>query len=147
MAFLPSYRRLAQTLLATVAAAALFYFGNGLEPLWQLMWLAPLPVLLFALRSKWWAAAMSAVAVMMLANLNIWSYFIKTMGMPVYAWVEIVLPMGLAFAAGVLLFRALVLRGAVWSGLLALPALWVSMEYLRNLTWPMERRQVLHIPK
>lgn len=136
MAFLPSSRRLAEPLLATVAAAVLFYFGNGLEPLWPLMWLAPLPVLLFALRSKWWAAAMSAVAVMMLANLNIWSYFIKTMGMPVYAWVEIVLPMGLVFAAGVLLFRALVLRGAVWSGLLALPALWVSMEYVRNLTWP-----------
>jgi apolipoprotein N-acyltransferase len=34
------------------------------------------------------------------------------------------------------LFRALVLRGALWSGLLALPALWVTSEYVRNLTTP-----------
>ena len=114
----------------------MFYFGNGLDPLWPLMWFAPLPVLLFALRSEWWAAAVAAVAAMLLGNLNMWSYFTKTLGMPVSAWVGIFLAAGVVFAAGVLLFRALVLRGAVWSGLLALPAVWVTSEYVRNLTTP-----------
>jgi len=114
----------------------MFYFGNGLEPWWPLMWFAPLPVLVFALRSKWWAAAMTAVAVMMLGNLNMWSYFTKTLGMPGAAWVGIFLAAGVVFAAGVLLFRVLVLRGAVWSGLLALPAVWVTSEYVRNVTSP-----------
>jgi apolipoprotein N-acyltransferase len=36
------------------------------------------------------------------------------------------------FAAGVLLFRRLVLRGAAWSGALALPALWVAQEWARH---------------
>jgi apolipoprotein N-acyltransferase len=114
----------------------MFYFGNGLNPLWPLMWIAPLPVLVFALRSKWWATAMVTVAAMLLGNLNMWSYFTKTLGMPVSVWVGIFLVASVVFAAGVLLFRVLVLRGAVWSGLAALPAVWVTSEYVRNLTTP-----------
>jgi apolipoprotein N-acyltransferase len=60
----------------------MFYFGNGFDPLWPVMWFAPLPVLLFGLRSKGWVAAVTAVAAMMLGNLNMWSYFTKTLGMP-----------------------------------------------------------------
>src|SRR3984893_1621008 len=48
----------------------------------------------------------------------------------------IFLTSGVVFAAGVLLFRVLVLRGAVWSGVLALPAVWVTSEYVRNVTSP-----------
>ncbi len=136
MAFALNYRRIVGTVLAIVATAAMFYFGNGLVPWWPLMWFAPLPVLLLALRSEWWAAAVAAVAVMLLGSLNMWSYFTKTLGMPASAWVGIFLTAGLVFAAGVLLFRALVLRDAVWTGLLALPALWVTSEYMRNVTTP-----------
>jgi apolipoprotein N-acyltransferase len=136
MASALSYRQPVETVLAIVATAAMFYFGNGLEPWWPLMWFAPLPVLLFALRSKWWAAAVTAVAVMMLGNLNMWSYFTKTLRMPGLAWVGIFFAAGAVFAAGVLLFRVLVLNGAAWSGLLALPAVWVTSEYVRNVTSP-----------
>src|SRR5580700_9528138 len=136
MVFTLSFRRVMETVLATVATAAMFYFGNGLDPWWPLMWFAPLPLLLFALRSKWWTAAVTAMAVMMLGNLNMWSYLTKTLGMPGSAWVGIFLAAGVVFAAGVLLFRVLVLRGAVWSGVLALPAVWVTSEYVRNVTSP-----------
>jgi apolipoprotein N-acyltransferase len=136
MAFAISYRRTMEGILAVIASAVMFYFGNGLEPWWPLMWFAPLPLLLFALRSRWWAAAITTALAMMLGSLNLWSYLVGRLGLPVFAWMEIFLPAGVAFAAGVLLFRALVLRGAVWSGLLALPALWVTCEYLRNLTTP-----------
>jgi apolipoprotein N-acyltransferase len=136
MAFALSYQRIMEAILAIIASATMFYFGNGLEPWWPLMWFAPLPLLLFALRSRWWVAALTTVAAMMLGNLNLWSYFINTLGMPVSAWVEIFLVASVGFALGVLLFRALVLRCAVWSGLLALPAFWVTSEYVRNLTSP-----------
>src|ERR1700736_4753931 len=86
MASALSYRRLVESVLAIVATAAMFYFGNGLDPLWPLMWCAPLPVLLFALRSQWWAAAVTAVAAILLGNLNLWSYFTKKLGMPGSAW-------------------------------------------------------------
>ena len=136
MASVLRYRRLVESALSIAATAAMFYFGNGLEPWWPLMWFAPLPLLWCALRSKWWTAAVTAVAVMMLGNLNIWSYFTKTLGMPGAAWVNIFLAAGVVFAAAVLLFRVLVLRGAVRSGVLALPAVWVTSEYVRNVTSP-----------
>src|SRR5262249_36952543 len=86
--------------------------------------------------SPWWVVACAAMAAMLLANLNLWGYLTKTLGMPGSLWFGIFSTVGCMFAAGILLFRALVLRGAVWSGLVALPAVWVSMEYLRNLTPP-----------
>jgi apolipoprotein N-acyltransferase len=136
MAFAMHSRRVVLAMTAIVASAAMFYFGNGLEPRWPLVWFAPLPVLLFALRSRWWSAALTAVTAMALGGLNMWSYLTKTLGMPPFVWVSIFLAMSVVFAAGVLLFRMLVLRGAVWSGLVALPSLWVTSEYLRNLTTP-----------
>jgi apolipoprotein N-acyltransferase len=136
MAFAVSYQRTMEGILAIIASAIMFYFGNGLDPWWPLMWFFPLPLLLFALRSRWWAAALTTVAAMMLGNLNLWGYLVSRLGLPVSAWLEIFLAASVVFAAGVLLFRALVLRGAVWSGLLALPALWVTTEYVRNLTTP-----------
>src|SRR5262249_7128261 len=136
MAFTLSYRWVMETVLTIVASSAMFYFGNGLEPWWPLMWFAPLPVLLFALRSKWWASAVAAVAAMMIGNLNMWSYFTKTLRMPGSAWVGIFLVVGVVFAAGVLLFRVLALRAAVWSAALALPAVWVTSEYAQNVTSP-----------
>jgi apolipoprotein N-acyltransferase len=136
MAYAANYRRVGGAVLAIVATGAMLCFGNGLNPLWPLMWIAPLPVLVFALRSKWWATAMVTMAAMLLGNLNMWSYLTKTLGMPVSVWVGIFLAASVVFAAGVLLFRVLVLRGAVWSGLVALPAVWVTSEYVRNLTTP-----------
>ena len=136
MAFELNYRRLAEAAVAIVATASLFYFGNGLDPCWPLMWFAPLPVLMFALRNKWWAAALVSMTALLLGNLNTWSYFTKTLSAPQSAWLTIFAAAGAAFTAGVLLFRALVLRGAVWSGLMALSATWVTSEYARNVTSP-----------
>jgi apolipoprotein N-acyltransferase len=136
MAFANSYRKLAEAALAVAATGTMFYLGNGLEPLWPLMWFAPLPVLLFALGSPWWGAGLTAVTAIILGSLNMWSYLTQTLGIPAAAWFGIFAVAGVFFSLGVLLFRALVLRGAVWSGLIALPAVYVTSEYLRNLTTP-----------
>jgi apolipoprotein N-acyltransferase len=136
MAFAARYSRTREAILAISATAAMFYFGNGLNPLWPLVWFAPLPVLLFGLRSRWWPTALVTIAAMLAGNLNMWSYFTKTLGMPATVWFAIFIAASALFAAGVLLFRALVLRGAIWSGLVALPAFWVTSEYMRNLMTP-----------
>ncbi len=136
MAFAVSSRTLLEGIATGTVTAVLLYFGNGLEPVWPLMWIACVPVLWFALRSSWWAAAVVAAAAMLVGNLNLWSYFTKTLGMPPSAWLAIFSMAALAFAAGVLLFRGLALRNALWSAAVALPAFWVAIEYLRNFTTP-----------
>jgi apolipoprotein N-acyltransferase len=122
-------------ILVAAATAVLLWFGNGLDPWWPLMWFAPLPVLWFALRRSWWVAGLTAAAGWLAGCFNLWGYF-RLLGMPFAAWLSIFGAVALVAAAAVLLFRALVLRGAVWSGLLAFPAAWVAMEWLRNLTTP-----------
>lgn len=130
-----SSRRAAIALAAFAATAALLFFGNGLTPHWPLMWLAPVPVLLFALESPAWQGALVAAGAWLVGCLNLWSY-LRGGGAPAIAWF---VPCGTAavvFAAAVLLTRAFARQGAVWSAWVALPAVWVTFEFVRNLLWP-----------
>lgn len=125
-------RRAAAAASAFAASAALLYFGNGLYPQWPLMWLAPVPVLLFGLGKPAWQAALAAAAAWLAGSANLWDYT-QAVSLPATAWLIFSGMGAAAFAAGVLLTCALHRRGALWSAWLALPALWVSFEYLRNL--------------
>ena len=130
MAFATDSRRTLTALLVIAAAATLVYFGNGLNPLWPLLWFAPLPVLVFAARSSWWAAALTAFFSWLIGCLNMHHYF-TLLKVP---WLGVCSAIALVFTAAVLLFRALLRRGAPWSALIAFPATWVSFEYVLNLT-------------
>jgi len=131
-----SYRLAGAGAIAVASTAVLLWFGNGLDPLWPCMWFAMLPVLWFALRSPWWAAALVSALSMLLGGLNMLQYLHYALGAPVVVWLSIYMTIAVIFAGAVLLFRALVLRGAVWSALVALPAAWVSLEFARNFMTP-----------
>jgi apolipoprotein N-acyltransferase len=135
MAFSNDYRRYGAALLAVVSTAVLVWFGNGLNTWWPLLWFAPLPVLLFASRSSWWGAALTAFLSWLVGSLNMWHYF-RALHAPPSVWVSIFSIEALMFTAAVLLFRGLLRRSAWWSALLAFPATWVSFEYLLNLISP-----------
>jgi apolipoprotein N-acyltransferase len=125
-------------ILAVVALAAtglLIFFGNGLDPRWLLMWFAPLPVLLYALRSSSMRALAVAFFAMLLGCLNFWNYF-RVLSAPPMAWLINCGVIALMFALGVVLMRGLARRGAVWAAWLGFPAWWVSFEFVRNLLWP-----------
>jgi apolipoprotein N-acyltransferase len=130
MAFAINYRRTLAALLVIAAAATLVYFGNGLDPMWPLLWFAPLPVLVFAARNSWWAAALTAFLSWLIGCVNMHHYF-TLLQIP---WLGVCSFIALVFTAAVLLWRALLLRGAPWSALVAFPAVWVSFEYVLNRT-------------
>jgi apolipoprotein N-acyltransferase len=119
-------------LLVASATATLVWFGNGLNPWWPLLWFAPLPVLWFALRSSRITTALVAGASWLIGSLNLWGYF-HLLGLPFLIWLSMFALASIIFTASVLLFRALVLRGAVWRAMLAFPAAWTACEYIRNL--------------
>ncbi|MGB7761146.1 MAG: nitrilase-related carbon-nitrogen hydrolase [Bryobacteraceae bacterium] len=133
MAFALDYRRYGVAFLAVASTAVLVWFGTGLNPWWPLLWLAPLPVLLFASRSAWRGAALTAAVSWLLGSLNLWRYFHGVGHIPASILVPIFGVPALVFALAVLLFRALLRRGAWWTALLAFPATWVSFEYLLNV--------------
>ena len=126
---------LVEGVLACAATAALAYFGDGLEPRWPIMWIAPLPVLWFALRSRALPVAAAAFVAWFAGCMNL-SHYLRLVGVPPAAWLSGVAIAALVFALAVLLFRALVLRGRPILALFAFPAAEVAYEYIRNLTWP-----------
>jgi apolipoprotein N-acyltransferase len=136
MGSVPDLRRVASAVAALCASAALLWWGTGLDPLWPLTWLAPLPVLLFALHASVWEAALVAGLAVCGGLLNLWSLLHGALGVPVPALARAYLTAGVLFALSTLLFRALARRRAYWSALLAFPACWVSFEWLLNLTTP-----------
>src|SRR6185437_15691670 len=111
--------------LAVFATAGLFLAGNGMVPVWPLVWIAPLPVLLMAAEAQSWRVAGAGAALsFLLGGLTMLHYLHVALHAPLIAWL---IPFSIAsiiFAAGVLLFRALLRRGAGLMAALALPALW-----------------------
>jgi apolipoprotein N-acyltransferase len=132
MGFASKSRLALPALLVTLSTAILVWFGNGLNPWWPLLWLAPLPVLWFALRSSWVSTALVAGVSWLIGSLSLWGYF-HFLGLPFLVWLAIFSMASMVFTLSVLLFRALVLRGAIWRALVAFPAAWVACEYIRNL--------------
>lgn len=133
MAFALDYQRYGVAFLAVASTAVLVWFGTGLNPWWPLLWFAPLPVLLFASHSSWWGAAITAALSWLLGSLNLWHYFHGVGHVPASILAPIFGIPAMVFALAVLVFRALLRRGAWWTALLAFPATWVSFEYLLNV--------------
>jgi apolipoprotein N-acyltransferase len=136
MAFANNSQRIVAALAAIASTSIMIWFGNGLEPWWPLLWFAPLPVLLFALRSSWVEAAVTSALSMLIGSISMWHYFHEILHAPPFVWIVVYSVMSVLFALVVLLFRALVLRGAPWSAMLAIPSAWVTIEYLRNIFLP-----------
>ncbi len=136
MASVSRVREIAIAALTAALAAIMMWFGNGLNPLWPLMWLAMMPVLWYALHSSRWHTSIVAASSMLLGGLSMWHYFHEVLGAPASVWITVYSLVALVFVAAVLLFRSLMRRGDIWSALLALPAVWVASEYARNLVTP-----------
>jgi apolipoprotein N-acyltransferase len=118
---------------AVFTTAGLLLAGDGMNPVWPLMWIAFLPVLLLAAETtSWLLAAASAALSMVLGSLTLLYYLHFVLHAPVTAWLIPISIASVLFAAGVLLFRGLLQRGAVFSALIALPAFWAVVEYLAS---------------
>jgi apolipoprotein N-acyltransferase len=132
MHFVHKYPKLF-ALLAVISTTALLLTGNGMNPVWPLMWIAPIPVLLMAAEAdSWWVAGTAAALSMLLGSLTMLYYLHFVLHAPVTAWL---IPFSIAsvlFSVGVLLFRGLLRRGADFSAVIALPAFWSVCEYLAS---------------
>ena len=132
MAFTADTRAVLMSVLAIALTSTLIWFGNGLEPFWPLIWVAPLPVLLLATQASWRVTALVAALSMLLGSLAMWHYFF-VLGQPPSAWIGLYSVVALVFTLATLLFRAFLLCGSAWGAVLAFPAAWVSAEYISSL--------------
>jgi len=117
---------------AALLSALLYYFGTGLEPIWPLAWLAPLPVLFMAFRSQWWWAMLGAFVAYASGKLYLVEYGAHigrgaiAEGIALWA-VSGVIP-AVAFTLVVLIARFVVLRVTPSLAVFAFPAAWAAYE-------------------
>ncbi|MEU9837391.1 nitrilase-related carbon-nitrogen hydrolase [Streptosporangium sp. NPDC048047] len=125
-----------ERILLTLASAVLTHFGTGLHPVWWLTWLAPLPVLFLARRAGGGTTFAAGTLVWLISQAQMWPYFTGPLEMPpVLAAAFIAVP-ALCYGLGVLLFRTLIVRGRPLLAASAVPAVWVTTEYVMNLAAP-----------
>jgi apolipoprotein N-acyltransferase len=129
-------QRLAAGLAATALSALCWWFGSGLHPQWWLTWLAPLPVLWLAPRTRARWAALAAFAAYAIGGFNQWSYLHGYIGMPMSTIVPAIGGPALVLALAALLYRRLLARGRVPAATLAPATLWVAIEYVNSLLSP-----------
>ncbi|MGE5327426.1 MAG: apolipoprotein N-acyltransferase [Deltaproteobacteria bacterium] len=116
-----------------LVSAACFYFSTGLETVWPLAWIAPIPLLYLAFkmpRAKRGAltAGIGAWAAYFLGGLNMFAYYHDFLPLPMLFGVLAIL--ALVFAAVVLVARFAYLRLAPAAAVFAFPALWTAWEFL-----------------
>ncbi len=121
-------RSFASGLLAALVSGTLFWFAIGLNPQWPLMWIASLPVLVYAAWSSAGRAMAVAFAAMLLGSLSMWSYF-RILELPPQVWLVTFGGASLLFACAVLLFRGLLVQGRYGWAMVAFPALYVTGEF------------------
>ncbi len=125
--------RLAAIAAVAVSAACLF-FGNGLHPIWWLMWIAPLPVLWLAPKVGPTAAFSAAAGAWLISGFNTWTYYRELrIPLPVILLLAILVP-AVIFGLAVLLFRFFVRRSSAWAAVLAIPCTWAAFDYLTSLS-------------
>lgn len=120
--------------LTVALSAALFWISTGLGTFWPAAWLAPIPVLVFAVGSSRRAAAFAGAAAWFAGSLNLFTYLARVMP-PLLVAVLLLVP-ALGFAGAVLAARSATRRLPPLLAPFAFPAAWVTYEFLVALISP-----------
>jgi apolipoprotein N-acyltransferase len=128
-------RQLAIIPIAVLITGAFYFFSTGLEGLGLLVWAAPVPILILALRSSAGAAAAAAFFAYLLGGLNMLSYLVglKTPPGPIIA--ALIVP-ALAFSAVVSATRYFAIHHKHWITIFVFPSVWTVYEYALALFSP-----------
>ena len=119
-------------LSAILLSAAGYYWTYGLFPIWELAWLAPVPILWLAPRLSARIAAVAAFFAMAVARFDMWSYY-RLLHLPLLLMIAAVVMPAVVFALAIGLFRSFLRRGKPLLAVLAFPAALVSYEFLFSL--------------
>lgn len=116
---------------ATCLSGILFYFSTGFHQYWFLLWLAPLPVLIYAYHYNSRLSAVVAFFAFFIGKLNA-LYYLGT-GMPLLLIIFPIVFNALIFSTLIVFNKWLVSKTQHWLALFLFPALWTSYEFLLSL--------------
>jgi len=130
-------RRDRSVVVGAVALSAIgLFFVLGLHPIWWLMWVAPIPVLVVALRRGATTAFAAGFCAWLLGELTMWTYMTSVVHVPVPITIAFLLLPAAVFGGAAALASVLAARGKVVAAALAIPSVWVAAIYVISVSSP-----------
>ena len=121
---------------AGLASAAFSYLGTGLQPIWWMLWLAPVPVLAIAPRIRNSTAFLLGSVAWLIGEMNQWNYVRHEIELPWQIMILYFVVPAAVFGLGVLFVRSFLRGGLLFLAALAFPVYWVAYEYLTAIASP-----------
>lgn len=122
--------------VAVAASAALWWLANSLQPAWWAAWLAPLPLLVYALHARARSAALATFVAFALGGGVQWHYLHEVIRLPLTVTLSAIVLPALLMLLVVLPFRALARRGRVLAATFYAPAAATGLAWLSAATSP-----------
>ncbi len=114
-------------LVAALVSGALLYFTVGLNPVWPVAWIAPIPLLLAAFRARWGETVILTAVASLIGLTSLAPYYVAVVGWP---GVILVLLQMLQWIFFVSFTRAVVRRSRGWWTLFAYPVSCAALDTL-----------------
>jgi apolipoprotein N-acyltransferase len=112
------------------------YLGTGLNPIWWMLWLAPIPVLAIAPRLRGSTVFLLGSVVLLIGETNQWNYVWHYLELPAQIAVLYFLVPAVVFGFCVRFTRRFLQRGSLFLATVAFPVYWVTYEYLTAVISP-----------
>jgi apolipoprotein N-acyltransferase len=125
---------LALQIAAALAAGLLLRLAVGLNPIWWLVWFAPVPLLLMAIRFNAWEARWLVTLAAVIGTSVNFSYF--RMVMPLPAVIAVIVAQTMLWGFLIMATRRVVLRYQAWWTVFVYPVLWVAVDTLMAALLP-----------
>jgi apolipoprotein N-acyltransferase len=130
----PSSPRIAWIAACVAVSAVCYYFSVGLGELWPAAWIAPVPLLVLALRTPWYICAPAAFVAFFAGSLNAFEYLATVL--PLTAAAGALALSAAICAASIAAARLTARRLPHGIAVFAFPAAWTSLELLVSLSSP-----------
>lgn len=133
MKYFMSWKNILIFWVTIISSATLYYFSTGFNNIWLLLWIAPIPIFLYAINAAPLASCCASFITYFLGSLSIWPYV--TSGIPVsYIFLKPVLISCIAFTLIVMLFRWVTLKNRLYMlASFVFAGCWTLFEFLRSV--------------
>ncbi len=112
-----------------LASAAFSYLGTGLQPIWWMLWLAPVPVLAIEPRIRNSTAFLLGSVAWLIGEMNQWNYARHEIELPWQIMILYFVVPAAVFGLGVLFVRSFLRGGLLFLAALAFPSTWGNLAY------------------
>lgn len=122
--------------IAVALTAIGWWLTTDLQPIWWVAWLAPLPLLVYAIRTRARSAALATFLAFALGGASLWHYLHDVLRLPLTVSIPAIVVPALLMLPAILLFRMLTRRGRALTATFFLPSATTGLAWLSAATSP-----------